>query len=240
MQVKPGESAPARGRPPAPRRARRGYAADGVPRACRPDRSASAAADDRRRADAGAPRPPATRRGTRRPPPAGTTGVTGSNQLIGEKDFNTCKKFPAGKRIVKLNLKPDTELGDLDRLDLVDHLQAVPAARHDPGEQQEGHGRRARADHAGGGLPAVPGRARFGGPDRRALGQVRAHRRDREDQDDGRHPGLRRGRRRPDRARATSPAWSTSRTSTRTRWRRCSAASRASRATSSSSRPRTR
>jgi len=45
--------------------------------------------------------------------PAGTPGVTGANQLIGEKDFNTCKKFPPGKRIVKLNLKPDTELGDL-------------------------------------------------------------------------------------------------------------------------------
>jgi general secretion pathway protein D len=28
-------------------------------------------------------------------------------------DFNSCKKFPAGKRVVKLNLKPDTELGDL-------------------------------------------------------------------------------------------------------------------------------
>ena len=36
-----------------------------------------------------------------------------SNQLIGDKDFNSCKKFPSGKRIVKLNLKPDTELGDL-------------------------------------------------------------------------------------------------------------------------------
>jgi general secretion pathway protein D len=46
-------------------------------------------------------------------PAGGTTPVTGSTQLIGEKDFNTCKKFPAGKRIVKLNLKPDTELGDL-------------------------------------------------------------------------------------------------------------------------------
>ena len=47
------------------------------------------------------------------PPPANAGGVTGSTQLIGEKDFNTCKKFPSGKRIVKLNLKPDTELGDL-------------------------------------------------------------------------------------------------------------------------------
>jgi general secretion pathway protein D len=43
----------------------------------------------------------------------GSTPVTGANQLIGDKDFNTCKKFPPGKRIVKLNLKPDTELGDL-------------------------------------------------------------------------------------------------------------------------------
>jgi general secretion pathway protein D len=42
-----------------------------------------------------------------------STAVTGSNQLAGEKEFNSCKKFPAGKRIVKLNLKPDTELGDL-------------------------------------------------------------------------------------------------------------------------------
>ena len=33
--------------------------------------------------------------------------------MIGEKEFNSCKKFPSGKRIVKLNLKPDTELGDL-------------------------------------------------------------------------------------------------------------------------------
>ena len=45
--------------------------------------------------------------------PAAGGAVTGTPQLIGEKDFNTCKKFPPGKRIVKLNLKPDTELGDL-------------------------------------------------------------------------------------------------------------------------------
>jgi general secretion pathway protein D len=47
--------------------------------------------------------------------PAGSPpgSVTGTTTLIGEKDFNTCKKFPPGKRIVKLNLKPDTELGDL-------------------------------------------------------------------------------------------------------------------------------
>src|SRR5450755_3859904 len=40
------------------------------------------------------------------------TSVSGST-VVGEKDFNSCKKFPSGKRIVKLNLKPDTELGDL-------------------------------------------------------------------------------------------------------------------------------
>ncbi|HVZ87647.1 MAG TPA: type II secretion system secretin GspD, partial [Polyangia bacterium] len=43
---------------------------------------------------------------------AGGTSTTGGT-VIGDKDYNTCKKFPAGKRIVKLNLKPDTELGDL-------------------------------------------------------------------------------------------------------------------------------
>ncbi len=52
-------------------------------------------------------------------PAAGTTGTTaaGSTEsggpVPGEKEFNSCKKFPSGKRIVKLNLKPDTELGDL-------------------------------------------------------------------------------------------------------------------------------
>jgi general secretion pathway protein D len=55
--------------------------------------------------------PPGTTAGT--PTTPGGPGVSGTNQLIGDKDFNTCKKFPAGKRIVKLNMKPDTELGDL-------------------------------------------------------------------------------------------------------------------------------
>ena len=27
--------------------------------------------------------------------------------------FNTCRRLPAGKRVVKLNLKPDTDVGDL-------------------------------------------------------------------------------------------------------------------------------
>jgi general secretion pathway protein D len=48
-------------------------------------------------------------------PPAAAGGAAGApgSDLAGEKEFNSCRKFPAGKRIVKLNLKPDTELGDL-------------------------------------------------------------------------------------------------------------------------------
>jgi len=63
------------------------------------------------------------RRPERRRPPgitpagqaAGTTTTTdpATGTVVGEKEFNSCKKFPSGKRIVKLNLKPDTELGDL-------------------------------------------------------------------------------------------------------------------------------
>jgi general secretion pathway protein D len=45
--------------------------------------------------------------------PAGAIGTASGAAVIGEKEFNSCKKFPSGKRIVKLNLKPDTELGDL-------------------------------------------------------------------------------------------------------------------------------
>src|SRR5450432_162801 len=85
------------------------------------------------RVDTGATRPPPTpvtpRRTRQNPqsvpaavvaPAAGATsggfpgGASASGStVVGEKDFNSCKKFPSGKRIVKLNLKPDTELGDL-------------------------------------------------------------------------------------------------------------------------------
>ena len=34
-------------------------------------------------------------------------------ELPGEKEFNSCKKLPPGKRIVKLNLKPETDVIDL-------------------------------------------------------------------------------------------------------------------------------
>ena len=46
----------------------------------------------------GAPVPPAT---------------PGAVEVPGEKEFNSCKKLPPGKRIVRLNLKPDTEVMDL-------------------------------------------------------------------------------------------------------------------------------
>jgi general secretion pathway protein D len=65
------------------------------------------------RREAVAPTPAATPATTAATGTTTAGGVTGSGQLPGEKEFNSCKKFPAGKRIVKLNLKPDTELGDL-------------------------------------------------------------------------------------------------------------------------------
>ncbi|HVX93658.1 MAG TPA: hypothetical protein VHK47_02015, partial [Polyangia bacterium] len=51
--------------------------------------------------------------GTPVQPSPNTPVVTGTAEAPGEKEFNSCRKFPAGKRIVKLNMKPDTELGDL-------------------------------------------------------------------------------------------------------------------------------
>ncbi len=53
------------------------------------------------------------------PAPAATPGTGGipgpsvTGEVVGEKEFNSCKKFPANRRIVKLNMKPDTDLGDL-------------------------------------------------------------------------------------------------------------------------------
>ena len=52
-----------------------------------------------------APKPGAGVPGARRYP-----GVV---EIPGEKEFNSCKKLPPGKRIVRLNLKPDTEVMDL-------------------------------------------------------------------------------------------------------------------------------
>jgi len=111
VRVKPGESAPssstaapAPATPPPPRAPFPGF--PGAGKRGRPTPPVPGAP--------GAPAAaPATPPGGTPPAGGGAAGVTGSTQLIGEKDFNTCKKFPPGKRIVKLNLKPDTELGDL-------------------------------------------------------------------------------------------------------------------------------
>jgi general secretion pathway protein D len=45
----------------------------------------------------------------------GKPGAAGAGvvEIPGEKEFNSCKKLPPGKRIVRLNLKPDTEVMDL-------------------------------------------------------------------------------------------------------------------------------
>jgi general secretion pathway protein D len=49
------------------------------------------------------------------PPPTVTlqTAGEGVTELPGEKEFNQCKKLPAGKRILKFNFKPDSEITDL-------------------------------------------------------------------------------------------------------------------------------
>ena len=50
------------------------------------------------------------------PAPAGAAakpGTPGVVEIPGEKEFNSCKKLPPGKRIVKLNLKPETDVIDL-------------------------------------------------------------------------------------------------------------------------------
>ena len=63
-----------------------------------------------------APKPaPAAKPGAVPPPPAGAAAAAGAvpAELPGEKEFNSCKKLPSGKRIVRLNLKPDTEVMDL-------------------------------------------------------------------------------------------------------------------------------
>jgi general secretion pathway protein D len=44
------------------------------------------------------------------PPAPNADGVV---ELPGEKEFNQCRKLPAGKRIVKFNFKPDTDIADI-------------------------------------------------------------------------------------------------------------------------------
>jgi general secretion pathway protein D len=45
--------------------------------------------------------------------PGDPAASVGPVDIPGEKEFNSCKKLPPGKRIVRLNLKPDTEVMDL-------------------------------------------------------------------------------------------------------------------------------
>lgn len=68
-----------------------------------------------RGAKAPAPTPPAPAAPAAKPGAAPGAPATGGvpPELPGEKEFNSCKKLPAGKRIVRLNLKPDTEVMDL-------------------------------------------------------------------------------------------------------------------------------
>ena len=48
------------------------------------------------------------------PTSPGTAGAPGTpGDSAADREFNSCHQFPANKRIVKLNMKPDTELGDL-------------------------------------------------------------------------------------------------------------------------------
>jgi len=62
-----------------------------------------------------APTPPAPPAAPAPAPAAGAAkpGAPGVVELPGEKEFNSCRKLPPGKRIVKLNLKPETEVIDL-------------------------------------------------------------------------------------------------------------------------------
>ena len=114
VRVKPGESAPPGSTPPPTATPRAPGAFPGLPNGPLGKRRLTPPAPGATPGATPTGTPPATTgTGTTPPSGSGTTGVTGANQLIGDKDFNTCKKFPAGKRIVKVNLKPDTELGDL-------------------------------------------------------------------------------------------------------------------------------
>jgi general secretion pathway protein D len=54
-----------------------------------------------------------SRSGFAEPASARSSGEERITELPGKTEFNQCKKLRAGKRIVKLNLKPDSEISDL-------------------------------------------------------------------------------------------------------------------------------
>jgi hypothetical protein len=47
------------------------------------------------------------------PPPPAVPGAPSTSLPVTDLGFNSCKKLPAGKRAVKVNLKPDVELPEL-------------------------------------------------------------------------------------------------------------------------------
>ena len=64
-------------------------------------------------APAPAPPPPAPAPAPAAAKPGAAPAKPGVVELPGEKEFNSCKKLPPGKRIVKLNLKPESDVIDL-------------------------------------------------------------------------------------------------------------------------------
>jgi hypothetical protein len=56
---------------------------------------------------------PASRKSAPRPERAPPVVVAKAPAGFTDKDFNACRKVPAGKRLVKLTLKPDTTVDDL-------------------------------------------------------------------------------------------------------------------------------
>jgi len=60
-----------------------------------------------------APPPPPTRASRRRPSNSRRPSADEIVEVPGEKEFNSCRKLPGQRRIVKLNLKPETALNEL-------------------------------------------------------------------------------------------------------------------------------
>lgn len=59
------------------------------------------------------PRPIAPQAIVPPPPPQPAPNSPSTSQPVTELGFNTCQKIPRGKRVVKMNLKPDVELPEL-------------------------------------------------------------------------------------------------------------------------------
>ena len=84
------------------------------------DRVEAAAAPGARAAAPPLPAPPKHARRERASAPQGAfvpapgaPAASASAPPAGDGEFNSCRKVPAGRRVVKLNLKPDADLADL-------------------------------------------------------------------------------------------------------------------------------